>query len=315
MMEANLDRNSVSRLLEVAGKFSGPLSKEISGADLLAGHRPVVYALVRREKVLYVGKGDHGVGRPFSKDHDKFGRRKQVFPTDRLLLWFLEDIPTARALEEVLIRATQPEWNHTLNACADEALGIFWHGTKERPVKRTAVKPNSYAAIRKSQERLEGRVARLERLRAERKAQALDFRRDSFLRAKLNEIPTLIARGLLSEEDCAPMRDLVGSKKWSFPMSGRVLNARCIAEIKKLTGLVSQIDAACQRLWTQQVGQAMEAVTLLDLPDEASDPGRKCSEIPPFPIISGAVPSSSQGDDSPFAQAHLEVRRGTGQDV
>lgn len=70
---------------------------------------PIVYAWVRRDVVLYIGKSKHGLSRPFESQHGQLG--KKLRPTDDVLVQVCRSPEEALKLETELLRAVSPPTN------------------------------------------------------------------------------------------------------------------------------------------------------------------------------------------------------------
>jgi hypothetical protein len=80
----------------------------LSGADVCALRRPLVYAWFRGEEVLYVGKGAMGMYRPL---HPKHHRLHDIAPDDELRFWACANAAEAEAFESQLIKRWRPRLN------------------------------------------------------------------------------------------------------------------------------------------------------------------------------------------------------------
>jgi hypothetical protein len=98
----NAARGAVERLRRA--RWAG----ELSGAEVLVLRSPLVYAWLRGEQVLYVGKGETGFNRPLSPSHHQLG---MMLPTDTLRLWACDTAAEACELEVHLIRQLRPVLN------------------------------------------------------------------------------------------------------------------------------------------------------------------------------------------------------------
>ena len=90
----------------------GPPSENFSGRQMSVYRRPVVYAWVRESTVLYIGKGQGGLERPFTKTHHQL---MAMLPDDELLVWFFDTIEKAEDFESLLIRTVKPVYNSLKN--------------------------------------------------------------------------------------------------------------------------------------------------------------------------------------------------------
>lgn len=81
---------------------------ELLGADVIALRRPVVYVWRRGDRVLYVGKGASGIGRPLSPAHH---RLQKLLPDDTVRILWCRDAAEADTLEARLIEHWRPPLN------------------------------------------------------------------------------------------------------------------------------------------------------------------------------------------------------------
>lgn len=70
---------------------------------------PIVYAWVRRDVVLYIGKSCDGLSRPFNGGHK--GMAGKIRPSDRLLVCPCVSPAQALKVETALIRSIRPPVN------------------------------------------------------------------------------------------------------------------------------------------------------------------------------------------------------------
>lgn len=88
---------------------------ELKGETVLLFKKPCVYIWFRGEETLYVGMSGNGLDRMLRPDHDKLGDRGKdhVLPTDHFIIWPVETVGVAEALERVAIQAFSPRYNGT----------------------------------------------------------------------------------------------------------------------------------------------------------------------------------------------------------
>ena len=79
-----------------------------SQADIEHLSSPCVYAFLRGDEVLYVGKGVNGIERPISTGHHKANVRKEA---DRILIYFFKSRKAAEDAETTLIEHFSPKYN------------------------------------------------------------------------------------------------------------------------------------------------------------------------------------------------------------
>ncbi len=81
---------------------------DLSFDDVQQSRRPCVYAWIRGDEVLYVGKGESGLERPISSTHH---RTSHMEPGDRLLVWTTASRSLALITEAKLISGIKPRFN------------------------------------------------------------------------------------------------------------------------------------------------------------------------------------------------------------
>lgn len=102
---------------------------ELKGEIVLKFKKPCVYIWFRGEETLYVGMSGNGLERMLKPGHDKFGEhgKDQILPTDHFIIWPVETVEWAEALERVAIRAFSPRYNETngsLTRLVSKELGV-----------------------------------------------------------------------------------------------------------------------------------------------------------------------------------------------
>ena len=85
-----------------------PATVTWQGRQVLQLRYPIVYAWMRGEEILYIGRGLKGVTRPFAHDHPHL---KGLLPTDELKVWTFPTGTIARAVEVAMIAVARPPLN------------------------------------------------------------------------------------------------------------------------------------------------------------------------------------------------------------
>lgn len=81
------------------------------GGDVHCLTRPIVYGWRRSGEYLYIGKGKHGIERPFSFDHHVIRTTDKVLDTDKIDVWVRSSECDALAFERLLIERYKPRYN------------------------------------------------------------------------------------------------------------------------------------------------------------------------------------------------------------
>ena len=96
----------------------------VSGRDLETLSSPIVYALFRAGRALYVGQSRYGISRPFWQRHEALSTvlrpdgTLRVGARDNLAIWPAATPEEAERLEAIAIRKLRPELNRRLNGHA-----------------------------------------------------------------------------------------------------------------------------------------------------------------------------------------------------
>lgn len=94
-------------------------SGSISGGALMALRQPIVYAWLRGDQVLYVGKGEMGMYRPL---HPRHHRLRGVAADDEVRFWCCADAEEAARFELELIRKWRPSLNRRPTPPAESVI-------------------------------------------------------------------------------------------------------------------------------------------------------------------------------------------------
>ena len=88
--------------------WDASVENNLTGAQVIALRRPVVYLWIREGKILYIGKGDSGLHRPLQPNHH---RLVDMRPLDEVRLCWCLTAGDACALERKLILKHKPPMN------------------------------------------------------------------------------------------------------------------------------------------------------------------------------------------------------------
>lgn len=101
------ERSDMHKAAPIAGK----VTMAISSDDLFGVfRRPIVYALVRGSRFMYVGASLEGLSRPLSARHHKL---RDAAKGDRILVWAVQEL-WIWEIERSLIAEIRPPWNGPL---------------------------------------------------------------------------------------------------------------------------------------------------------------------------------------------------------
>ena len=91
----------------------GDPNQVFTGQQILDSRGIVVYAWIREDEVLYIGKSIHGLARPLHPYHERL-RDKDILPMDLLYLWHFSTREEAEKVELELIAQFRPKLNHRI---------------------------------------------------------------------------------------------------------------------------------------------------------------------------------------------------------
>ena len=94
-------------IAELTRQLDGEPIWRVTGKDLRMLRAPIIYAWMRREKLLYIGSSEIGIARPVNGRHE---RLRDIEDGDEVAAWRADGL-TIRQREEQLIDALSPELN------------------------------------------------------------------------------------------------------------------------------------------------------------------------------------------------------------
>lgn len=103
------EKGVIAKINEVAGRKS---SYRFSGRQIQEMRLPLVYAWIRGDEILYIGKSNNGLQRPIAKNHE---RTKDIETNDRLIVWHCLHDSEATGLEKILLVTFSPKLNRPIS--------------------------------------------------------------------------------------------------------------------------------------------------------------------------------------------------------
>lgn len=97
----------------------GQPARRFTSDDLKLLREPLVYAWIRNDKILYVGKSQNGFIRPIDPAHHRLCSFRDG---DELLIWPVATSKAAERIETDLIRRLKPFYNSRMENCNVEKI-------------------------------------------------------------------------------------------------------------------------------------------------------------------------------------------------